>query len=67
MYTLNATVEAPYIRALRFDLLRSNVTIVMVTAITNAVVLPVVKVLHRLRCLAVGVRILRIGKSVLEF
>ena len=39
MYILNANVEAPYIGAVTFDLLRCNVSSVMVTAITNAVVL----------------------------
>ena len=55
MYILNARVEALYIGAVRFDLLRCNVYSVTVTAITNAVVIPVVKVLHRLRSVSVGV------------
>ena len=63
MYILNASVEAPYIGAVSFDLLRCNVTSHTVTAITKAVVLPVVKVLHR-RSVAVGGRILQIVKSV---
>ena len=37
---------------------------VTITAITNAVVLPVLKVLHRLRSVSVADRILRIGKFV---
>ena len=49
MYILNASVEATHIGAVTFDLLRCNVSSVMVTAITNALVLPVLKVLHRLR------------------
>ena len=36
MYILNASVEAPYIGVVRFDLLRCNVSGVTVTAITNA-------------------------------
>ena len=55
MYILNTSVEAPYIGAVTFDLLRSNVSSVTVTAITNAVVLSVLKVLHRLRSVPVGV------------
>ena len=35
MYILNANMEAPYIGAVKFDLL------------TNAIVIPVLKVLHR--------------------
>ena len=64
MYILNASVETSYIGALRFDLLRCNATIAMVKAITNAVILPVVMVPHRLRSVAVGVWKLRIGESV---
>ena len=36
MYILNASVEATHIGAVTFDLLRCNVSSVMVTAITNA-------------------------------
>ena len=54
MYILNASVESPH-------MLVASVTI---TAITNAVVLPVLKVLHRLRSVSVADRILRIGKFV---
>ena len=45
MYILNASVEAPYIGVVRFDLLRCNVSSVTVTTITNAVVLPFLKML----------------------
>ena len=55
MYIRNASVEAPYIGAVRFGLLRCNVSSITVTAITNAVVLPVLKVLHRLLSVSVGV------------
>ena len=54
MYILNASVESPH-------MLVASVTI---TAITNAVVPPVLKVLHRLRSVSVADRILRIGKFV---
>ena len=54
MYILKASVESPH-------MLVASVTI---TAITNAVVLPVLKVLHRLRSVSVADRILRIGKFV---